>query len=176
MNIDSVFDELSRAQNAAELSEIRSELSEAGFIKKKRDKKIREKPLPPLKFLSSDNFLILAGRNNRQNDRLTLKESEKNDIWLHVKDNAGSHVIIKQKGTDIPDRTMTEAAIIAATLSKASESQGVAVDFCPVRRVKKPSGAPFGLVIYENYNTAFVTPDKNLVKKLEDNAKTEEKK
>lgn len=174
--IDSVFDELSRAQNAAELSEIRSELAEAGFIKKKRDKKIREKPLPPLKFLSSDNFLILAGRNNRQNDRLTLKESEKNDIWFHVKDNAGSHVIIKQKGTDIPDRTMTEAAIIAATLSKVSESQGVAVDFCPVRRVKKPSGAPFGLVIYENYNTAFVTPDKNLVKKLEDNAKTEEKK
>ncbi len=91
------------------------------------------------------------------------------------KDNAGSHVIIKSGGAPVPDRTMTEAATVAATFSKASESQGVAVDFCPVRRVKKPSGAPFGLVVYENYNTAFVTPDKELVNKLEDNAKTEEK-
>lgn len=173
--IDSVFDELSRAKSSAELSEIRSELAESGFIKAKSGKKVKEKPLPPIKLVSSDGFVILAGRNNRQNDRLTLKDSEKNDIWFHVKDNAGSHVIIKSGGAPVPDRTMTEAATVAATFSKASESQGVAVDFCPVRRVKKPSGAPFGLVIYENYNTAFVTPDKKLVNKLEDNAKTEEK-
>ncbi len=174
--IESVFDELSRANTAAELAEIRSELADSGYIKRARQKKSKEKPLPFERFVSSDGFDIFAGKNNKQNDRLTLKEADKSDIWFHIKDSAGSHVIVKNGGKTVPDSTLTEAAIIAATLSKASESQGVAVDFCPVRRVKKPSGAPFGLVIYENYNTAFVTPDKDLVERLKDNAKTEEKK
>ena len=174
--IESVFDELSRANTAAELAEIRSELADSGYIKRAGQKKSKEKPLPFERFVSSDGFDILAGKNNKQNDRLTLKEADKNDIWFHIKDSAGSHVIVKSGGKTVPDSTLTEAAIIAATLSKASESRGVAVDFCPVRRVKKPSGAPFGFVIYESYNTAFVTPDKDLVKRLKDNAKTEEKK
>ena len=174
--IESVFDELSRAKTTAELAEIRSELADSGYIKRSGQKKTKEKPLPFERFVSSDGFDILAGKNNKQNDRLTLKEADKSDIWFHVKDSAGSHVIVKSGGSTVPDSTLTEAAIIAATLSKASESRGVAVDFCPVRRVKKPSGAPFGLVIYENYSTAFVTPDKDLVEKLKDNAKTEEKK
>lgn len=174
--IESVFDELSRAETTAELAEIRSELADSGYIKRSGQKKTKEKPLPFERFVSSDGFDILAGKNNKQNDRLTLKEADKSDIWFHVKDSAGSHVIVKSGGSTVPDSTLTEAAIIAATLSKASESRGVAVDFCPVRRVKKPSGAPFGLVIYENYSTAFVTPDKDLVEKLKDNAKTEEKK
>ncbi len=174
--IESVFDELSRAKSTAELAEIRSELADSGYIKRSGQKKTKEKPLPFERFVSSDGFDILAGKNNKQNDRLTLKEADKSDIWFHVKDSAGSHVIVKSGGSTVPDSTLTEAAIIAATLSKVSESRGVAVDFCPVRRVKKPSGAPFGLVIYENYSTAFVTPDKDLVEKLKDNAKTEEKK
>lgn len=174
--IESVFDELSRAKTTAELAEIRSELADSGYIKRSGQKKTKEKPLPFERFVSSDGFDILAGKNNKQNDRLTLKEADKSDIWFHVKDSAGSHVIVKSGGSTVPDSTLTEAAIIASTLSKASESRGVAVDFCPVRRVKKPSGAPFGLVIYENYSTAFVTPDKDLVEKLKDNAKTEEKK
>lgn len=174
--IESVFDELSRANTAAELAEIRSELVDSGYIKRAGQKKSKEKLLPFERFVSSDGFDILAGKNNKQNDRLTLKEADKNDIWFHIKDSAGSHVIVKSGGKTVPDSTLTEAAIIAATLSKASESRGVAVDFCPVRRVKKPSGAPFGFVIYESYNTAFVTPDKDLVKRLKDNAKTEEKK
>lgn len=174
--IESVFDELSRAKTTSELAEIRSELADSGYIKRSGQKKTKEKPLPFERFVSSDGFDILAGKNNKQNDRLTLKEADKSDIWFHVKDSAGSHVIVKSGGSTVPDSTLTEAAIIAATLSKASESRGVAVDFCPVRRVKKPSGAPFGLVIYENYSTAFVTPDKDLVEKLKDNAKTEEKK
>ena len=174
--IERVFDELSRANTAAELAEIRSELVDSGYIKRAGQKKSKEKPLPFERFVSSDGFDILAGKNNKQNDRLTLREADKNDIWFHIKDSAGSHVIVKSGGKTVPDSTLTEAAIIAATLSKASESRGVAVDFCPVRRVKKPSGAPFGFVIYESYNTAFVTPDKDLVKRLKDNAKTEEKK
>ena len=174
--IESVFDELSRAETTAELAEIRSELADSGYIKRSGQKKTKEKPLSFERFVSSDGFDILAGKNNKQNDRLTLKEADKSDIWFHVKDSAGSHVIVKSGGSTVPDSTLTEAAIIAATLSKASESRGVAVDFCPVRRVKKPSGAPFGLVIYENHSTAFVTPDKDLVEKLKDNAKTEEKK
>lgn len=176
--IDSVFDELSRAKSAAELSEIRSELVESGIIKKSGQKKENQKQklIPFNRFVSSDGFEILAGKNNRQNDRLTLKESEKTDIWFHIKDSAGSHVVVRTGQKDVPDTTLTQAAIIAATLSKSSDGQGVAVDYCPVRRVKKPSGAPFGLVIYENYNTAFVTPDKELLEKLRQNVKTEEKK
>ena len=119
-----------------------------------------------MKFRSDDGFLIRVGRNNRQNDQLTLKQSDGRDLWFHVKTIPGSHVVIRTEGQPVPDTTMTQAAILAATYSKGADSTGVAVDYCPVKRVKKAPGSPPGMVIYENYNTAYVNPDPGLAEKL----------
>jgi predicted ribosome quality control (RQC) complex YloA/Tae2 family protein len=117
-------------------------------------------------FKSSDGLDIYVGKNNKQNDVLTLKTSSSNDIWLHTKDIPGSHVIIKKPQNDIPDTTLLEAAHLAAYFSKAKQSSNVQVDYAQVRNVKKPSGAKPGMVIYENYRTLVVTPDENIIKKL----------
>lgn len=120
----------------------------------------------PLHFISSDGFDIFVGKNNKHNDYLTLKFAQSNDIWLHTKNIPGSHVIIKKQGREIPDRTLEEAAILAAWHSKARMSSNVQVDYTTVRNVSKPSGAKPGMVIYVNYKTAVVTPDKAIVDKL----------
>jgi predicted ribosome quality control (RQC) complex YloA/Tae2 family protein len=167
--LDSVKDALSRAMTDKEISAIQEELLDGGWLKnRKTDKKKGNKPklLEPYEFLSCDGFVILAGRNNKQNDQLTLRQSNGNDIWFHTKNIPGSHVIVKTDGKEVPNSTLTQAAVIAATLSGGADSAGVAVDYCPVKRVKKPSGAQPGMVIYENYNTAFVNPDKGLVESL----------
>ncbi len=166
--LTSVQEALARAETNGEILAIQEELQESGFLKTRGHKqaKSQNKPLPPHKFISDDGFVIFAGRNNRQNDQLTLRTATGNDIWFHTKNIPGSHVIVKSENRAIPDSTLTQAAIIAATLSGGADSEGVAVDYCPVKRVKKPSGAAPGMVIYENYNTAFVNPDKNLLETL----------
>ena len=165
----SVQDTLSRAETDGEIAAIQSELQEGGWLKQrggKAKKQQNAKALPPYEFVSQDGFIILAGRNNRQNDQLTLRQAAGNDMWFHTKNIPGSHVIVKADNRVIPDSTLTQAAIIAATLSGGAESKGVAVDYCPAKRVKKPSGSAPGMVIYENYNTAFVDPDKSLLQQL----------
>ena len=164
--IDSVFDTLSRASSESELAAIREELYQQRYIRKKADKKQVKTSIPYLKYLSSDGFTILCGRNNIQNDKLTLKESSKNDIWLHTQKIPGSHTIILTDGKTVPDTTLEEAACIAAYNSKARNSAKVAVDYTAVRNVKKPSGAKPGMVIYDFYKTAIVTPDSELIAKL----------
>ncbi|MEI3579422.1 MAG: NFACT RNA binding domain-containing protein [Acutalibacteraceae bacterium] len=100
------------------------------------------------------------GRNNVQNDRLTLRESRGNDIWFHTQKIPGSHVIVVTGGREVPDRTLEQACILAATHSQAAESAKVPVDYTEVRHVRKPNGAKPGMVIYEPYQTAIVNPDK----------------
>ena len=166
--LDSVREALSRAETTTDIAAIEQELAESGWLKKHKNKKGKMqavKELPPHAFCSPDGFTVLAGRNNRQNDKLTLKLAEKTDIWFHTKSIPGSHVIVKTENKTVPDTTLTFAAILAATLSGGCDSTGVAVDYCPVKRVKKPSGSPPGMVIYENYNTAYVNPDKELLEK-----------
>ena len=127
---------------------------------------MKEERLAPLRFVSDDGFTILCGRNNLQNDRLTLKDSRKTDIWLHTQKIPGSHVVIVTQGQEVPDRTLEQAAVIAAYHSKARESGKVAVDYTQVRNVwKHPSGRP-GLVLYEPYQTAIVEPDAALADRL----------
>ena len=126
----------------------------------------QQKMTDPLHFKSSDDFDIYVGKNNRQNDYLTLKFAQSNDTWLHTKNIPGSHVIIKRNGREIPDRTLEEAAILAAWHSKARMSDNVQVDYTIVKNVNKPSGAKPGMVIYVNYNTAIVTPCKAVVDRL----------
>ena len=157
--LDSVFDSLSRASTEAELSEIRAELADGGYIKSRGAKQSKTKPLPPSEYRSSDGFRILAGRNNRQNDLLTLKLAEKSDVWLHVKNMTGSHVIICCEGGEPSETAITEAAKIAAKNSSAKNGSQVPVDYTLVRYVKKPSGAKPGMVIYTNQRTVYVTPE-----------------
>lgn len=173
----SVQEALSRAQTTGEVGVIEEELTETGWLKpprgSKKGKVQKQKEPAPYVFVSDDGFTIFAGRNNRQNDALTLRRSAGNDLWFHTKNIPGSHVIIKTDGVTPPDTTLTQAATIAATLSAAAESTGVAVDYCPVKRVKKPSGAAPGMVIYENYNTCFVNPDKGLIQRLKQEEKSQ---
>ncbi len=157
--IDSVFDSLSRATQEAELSEIRAELCEQGYIKARRNAPKQPKALPPLEYTSSDGFKILAGRNNRQNDMLTLKIAAKSDIWLHVRNMTGAHVIIRRDGLEPPESTIIEAAKIAVKNSSAKNGSNVPVDYTEARFVKKPSGAKPGMVIYTDQHTVYVTPD-----------------
>ena len=161
---------IEQAETLDDLEEIREELKEENYIQqqKQNKKKRQNKKLPPRKFISSDGYQILVGRNNKQNDRLTKKIANDGDIWLHTKVIAGSHVIIK-RDTDkkVPDSTLNEAAAVAAYFSKARESKNVPIDYTPVENVNKPKGAKPGLVYYEKYQTIYIDPaDKKLLKKL----------
>jgi predicted ribosome quality control (RQC) complex YloA/Tae2 family protein len=108
---------------------------------------------------------ILSGRNNLQNDQLTLKIAQKGDLWLHAQKIPGTHVIIQANRQPVPERTLLEAAAIAAWFSRASAAMPqdpsglkVPVDYCPVSHVRKPPGARPGMVIYEHYQTVLVIP------------------
>lgn len=119
-----------------------------------------------MEYRSTDGFKILVGRNNVQNDKLSLKTAAKGDMWLHTQKIPGSHVIICTEGMDIPDSTLEEAARLAAYHSRARESSNVPVDYTRVKNLKKPVGAKPGKVIYHVYSTAFVTPDSAEAEKL----------
>ncbi|MBQ6809090.1 MAG: NFACT family protein [Clostridia bacterium] len=165
--IDSVFEELVRVKNREDADEVRNELMQSGYLKSKLRKQKnngkkpkKQAPVKLEKTTSSDGFTIYYGKNNIQNDYLTLKFADKQDIWFHVKNYPGSHVVVFAEGETVPDSTLTEAAILAATNSKA-DGKKVAVDYTEVRYVKKPSGAKPGMVIYTNYKTAYVDVIKN---------------
>ncbi|MBD5128721.1 MAG: fibronectin/fibrinogen-binding protein [Ruminococcaceae bacterium] len=166
--LDSVLDCISRNENEQELNEIRRELREQGFVRGGRDKPDdkKKKLSEPLKFRSTEGFEILVGKNNRQNDLLTLKTAKATDIWLHTKDIAGSHVIIKTDGKTPSERTIFEAAQLAAFHSKGKSGSGVPVDYVAVKFVKKPAGAKPGMVIFTNNKTLYVTPSEEIIKRL----------
>lgn len=158
--LESVLNTLEQAETPAELAEIREELADCGYVPKTSAKiKKQQKKSAPLSFLSSDGFEILVGRNNRQNDELTIKMAYSTDLWFHTKVIPGSHTIVRtQGGKPVPDRTILEAACIAAYYSKAQNSSKVPVDYTAVKNVKKPNGAKPGMVIYDHYNTLYVEP------------------
>lgn len=165
--LDSVLDSITRAESDGELSEIRRELREQGYLRaQKGDDRPSKKLSEPLKFRSTEGFEILVGRNNRQNDLLTLKTAKATDIWLHTKDIAGSHVIIRTNGQAPSEQTIVEAAMLAAFHSKGKSGSGVPVDYVAVKFVKKPAGAKPGMVIFTNNKTLYVTPDESLVERL----------
>lgn len=158
--IGAVQDMLTRASTVKELSQIRFELMEQGYIKKPKGKQKPPSALPPLRYSTGDGFQVLVGRNNKQNDLLTLKQANKNDIWFHTKDIHGSHTILVTEGKEPSEQAIQQAAQLAAYHSKARESSGVPVDYTKVRYVSKPHGAKPGMVIYVNNKTIFVTPEK----------------
>ena len=164
--LETVLYEVETAAGEAALNEIRAELKSQGYLKyyKQRDK--RQKPADFLRFTSSDGFEILIGRNNLQNDQLTLKEAHGRDMWFQTKNIPGSHTVVLSEGKEIPDSTLHQAAILAAANSKAADSAQVPVDYTLIKNVKKPRGAKPGMVIYVSYQTAYVTPDLELEKRL----------
>lgn len=167
--LESVLNALENAKDDADLSEIRTELAESGFIRRQVQKKGAQKPKKskPLHYVSSDGYDIFVGKSNLQNDELTLRMAEPTDIWMHTKDIPGSHVIIRTNGQkELPETTMEEAANLAAFYSKAKNSSMVPVDYTQRKNIKKPNGAKPGMVIYLTNRTIYINPDENRVNQM----------
>ena len=162
--LQSVLEELNRAQTEAELEEIRRELQEGGYVRPDPGRnRMKQGKVPPMRFESTDGYPIYVGRNNRQNEELTFKLARKDDIWCHASKVHGSHVIISCGGTQPPDDTITQAAQLAAYYSESVGGQNIAVDVTPVKQVKKiPNGKP-GMVIYHSYKTVIANPYADIV-------------
>lgn len=159
---------LQQIENVREddLEEIREELREEGYLRKQRRPRRRKikKPKPQL-FKASDGTHIFVGRNNRQNDYLTHRLAHRDDIWLHTKDIPGSHVVIRAYNPS--EKTLHEGAQLAAYFSRAQQSASVPVDYTHIRHVKKPRGGKPGFVTYDEQKTLFVTPNQELVERLQ---------
>ena len=165
--LNSVLEELSRAETEKDISDIRRELMETGYIKKtKGAKPERIKAQAPLRFVSDDGLEILIGRSNTQNDELTTKTARRTDYWLHTQKVHGSHVIIRCDGLEPPERTLEQAASLAVYYSQGRDGGKVPVDYTMVRFVRKPSGALPGKVIYTDYKTMLAQSDEDLAKRL----------
>lgn len=166
--LETVADELDRAGGQGEIAEIRNELTVSGFLKSKRKNGEKQpKLLPPMEYMTTDGFRVFVGRNNMQNDKLSLKTAAKNDMWLHTQKFPGSHVVIAADNREISDDAIVEAAEIAAYHSRARDAKLVPVDYTLVKNLKKPHGAPPGKVIYHVYYSVNVTPDREKISKME---------
>ena len=165
--LESVLDELTRVSGEKDIAEIRQELEKMGYLAaKKGGKKEKEVRSKPLRFLSSSGFTILVGKNNTQNDELTFRTAERFDMWLHTQKIHGSHVIILSSGAEIDEKTLEEAAMLAAYYSQAAGGGKVPVDYTIVKYVKKQTGAKPGMVIYTDYKTMLVSSDEKTVEAL----------
>ncbi len=166
--LETVFASVANCKDEQDIKDIREELKDQGYIKRiKQQKGMKSsKRSAPLHFVSSDGFDIYVGKNNKQNDELTLRFAKANDIWLHTKNIPGSHVIIVTEGRAVPDSTLAQAAILAAYYSKGKTSSLVPVDYTHKRNVKKPNGAKPGFVIYTTNQTAYINPSEEEVSKI----------
>ncbi len=157
--LQSVLEEMNRAQTEAELEEIRRELCDGGYLRPDTGRKRpRQGKLPPMHFESTDGYPIYVGRNNRQNDELTFRLARKDDLWCHASKVHGAHVIVSCGGVQPPDDTVTQAAQLAAYYAETAAGQNVPVDVTPVKQVKKPAGGRPGMVIYHTYRTVICNP------------------
>ena len=163
--LGSVQEAIEHGETEQDFIDIRNELKDAGFLRK-QGKKEQKRPSRPREFLTTSGYRVLVGRNNRQNDQLTMKDADHRDIWLHTQKIHGSHVILCSGGAEVDDDTIVEAAKIAAWYSQGRDSGNVPVDYTPVKFVKKPSGARPGMVIYHTYQTVNVTPTEAFIKTL----------
>lgn len=179
--LEQVKTTIQNALTLADLNEIREELAAEGYLRLRNragrsghggqaghpKKPPKGGASQPLRYTSSDGMTILVGRNNRQNDQLTLRIAFANDLWLHTKEIPGSHVIIRMgAAAEIPPDTLREAAMLAAYYSQARASSQVPVDYTLRKHVHKPASARPGMVIYDHYRTIYVTPDAGVVTRL----------
>ena len=167
--LENIILSIENCENLAELQDIKDELIRLGYSKssgKLKSKKETALTTKPHEFTSSEGFKILVGKNNKQNDYLTLRIADPDDIWMHTKNIPGSHVIIKCAGKDVSEQTIYEGAMLAAYFSKSKMSSQVPVDYTKKKHVKKPSGSKPGMVIYETNSTMYVTPTEEMVASL----------
>ena len=158
--ISSVVTAIENAEGVQDVNAIKDELIESGYIRVRTNvKNTKKKKIDPRKYMTSDGFLVLCGRNNVENDALTMKQADFKDIWLHAKDVPGSHTIIVRNGREVTDTAIEEAAKIAAYYSKMSKQSLAAIDYTMVKYVKKIPGGKPGMVTYTNYKTVFVKPE-----------------
>ena len=170
-HLESISVSLDTVQNEADAAELKKELIEAGYIRHKGKydpKKAAGKAVKfaPLHFLSSDGFDIYVGKNNYQNEEITFKIASGSDWWFHAKKLPGSHVIVKSEGKEVPDKTMEEAASLAAHFSKSSDAPKVEIDYVQQKHLKKPSGAKPGYVIYHTNYSMSASTDISQIKEL----------
>lgn len=164
--LSSIENSLVISNTLLEINEIKAELISAGYLNEPKKKKAHEKPSKPLKVIASNDTTILVGKNNYQNDNLTFKQAQHNDIWLHTKDIPGSHVIIRCENGEPAEDIILLAAQLSAYFSKARNSSKIPVDYTKRHYVKKPAKAKPGFVIYTNQKTLYVTPDNDFIEKL----------
>lgn len=164
--LDTVLDELGRAVVERDLAEIRAELEEQGYLRSQKGARKQSPTRGPMEFRSTDGFRILVGRNNRENDLLTLKQAKKTDLWFHTKNIPGSHVVLFPDGKKATKQAVGEAAMLAACFSRGRNSSNVAVDWTEIRHVSKPQGSKPGMVIYVGNKTIFAVPDKKAAEGL----------
>ena len=159
--IDSLLYGLSQAQTEKDIRELTAEAAASGYVKKPQAKKQKqEKPgaFAPKRYVTSGGFTLLRGRNNRENDQLTMRTAKGGDIWFHARNIPGSHVIMQLEGAEPSERDLEEAAALAALYSGAGSSPKVPVDYTRVKNVKKPQGARPGMVNYFNFKTMLIEP------------------
>lgn len=165
--LENILLAIENCENEVELKEIREELIREGYVRAYKIPKKNVKPVTEFKkYLSSNGNLIIVGKNNKQNDYLTLRLADNEDLWFHTKDIPGSHVVIKSAGKKVGEEEIFEAALLAAFFSKARLSSKVPVDYTLKKNVRKPSGAKPGLVIYDNNRTVYVTPSDEAIAKI----------
>ena len=168
--LESIKSSLDRIENLHDLQEVRWELEDAGYVKakplKNNKSKNKEQKSNPLK-INYGGWTIYIGKNNIQNDFLTFKIAKNADLWLHVKDIPGSHVVLKNpERKEVPDNILETAATLAAYFSKSRHSSQVPVDYTFKKNVKKIGGAKPGMVTYEQQKTIFVTPTEEFIQKI----------
>jgi predicted ribosome quality control (RQC) complex YloA/Tae2 family protein len=157
--LESVLSYIETSSTVEEIEELRQELIEGGYLRKRKNNFKPNKTKPaPYQYTSSDGFRILVGRNNKENDILTFKTASAKDVWFHTKDIPGSHVILFTEGKGLSETAIFEAAALAAYHSKGRSSENVPVDYTQVRHVKKPNGAKPGMVIFVDNKTVYVNP------------------
>ncbi len=160
--LESVSVYVDNADTVDEIDEIRQELAEGGYLRKRKNGyRASKSKLQPFAVTAGDGSRIFVGRNSKENDLLTMKLAGKGDYWFHTKDIPGSHVILSSGGSEASDDAVRMAASLAAYYSKARNSDNVPVDYTLVKYVKKPAGAKPGMVIYSNHKTLYVDPEKN---------------
>ena len=166
-HLESIMAALDIAEKEEDLNEIKRELTESGFIKKKSNTKKQRFISKPFHYISSDGFHIYVGKNNYQNEELTFKVATGNDWWFHAKKRPGSHVIVKSENKELPDSTFEEAARLAAHYSKTDGESQVEIDYIQKKHVKKSPGQPVGFVIYHTNYSMMIDSDISGIERVE---------
>lgn len=166
--LESISNALDIALSEADLAQIKEELIQSGYARRKFTKKKVKLTSKPLHYLSSDGYHMYVGKNNLQNDELTFSFAAGNDWWFHAKGAPGSHVIVKSNGDELPDRTFEEAGRLAAYYSKNRGSDKVEIDYVEKKHVKKPNGAKPGFVVYYTNYSLMIDSDISNIKAVQD--------